>query len=388
MEDEEKIPLLVDEILRAALRWSASDIHLEPTQDSFWIRLRLDGVLQEVGHLKRAFAPNIIARIKVMAEMLTYRTDIPQDGGIRRTRISHLLKGEEADLRVSTMPVLFGEKAVIRILHLASHNLAIASLGFSAGVLDSLYRLCQSPQGLLLFTGPAGSGKTTSIYATLTYLLHSTPETRNIVTIEDPVECVIPCITQTQVNPAAGLTFANSLRALLRQDPEFIMVGEIRDLETAQIAIQAGLTGHFVISTIHSGRAIEVFTRLAEIGIDPFLLRSAVRVVIAQRLVRLLCSHCKNLAGELPHPGLLQGKVYVAGRCNLCRGTGYQGRQVMAECLVVDRNIRSAISLRMDERILEKIVSKNGTLFLPQIALELVNSGATSFAEIQRVIAM
>lgn len=388
LETEEQVSLFIDELIRHAAHWGASDIHIEPTRNSVWVRLRLDGVLQELGHFKRVLSPNFIARIKVLAELLTYRTDIPQDGCIREERIAHLLQEPGVELRISIVPVVNGEKAVLRILYVTRQHFNLNALGFPPKILDALYPILKSPQGVVLFTGPAGSGKTTSIYAALACLTGTPAGTRNIVTIEDPVESLVEGITQTQVNLAVGFTFSNALRSLLRQDPEVIMVGEIRDKETAQIAIQAGLTGHFVISTVHSGRAAGVFTRLLEIGIEPYLLQSAVRVVIAQRLLRLLCPSCKQPVKAFQHPQLLTDKTYQAGKCPACRSTGYRGRQLIAECLIMSPQLQSGISPHCHESTLEEIACKSGMQPLPQTAWEMVNAGQTSLAEVERVLSL
>ena len=277
----ETIVELVDLMIGEGLRRGASDIHIEPAQGRVDLRYRLDGVLHPATRVPTGLGQNVVARVKVLADLLTYKTDVPQEGRIDRDKVD-----APADLRVSTFPTVRGEKVVIRLFDPETQDVDLDALGYPEEILDEIKRQLRMPKGVILLTGPAGSGKTTTIYAGLRFILEQTGGAKNVVTVEDPVERMLDGVTQTQVHPATGLTFARCLRSLMRQDPEVIVIGEIRDKETAGIAIEAGLTGHLVISTIHSGTAAGVFTRLLEMDVAPHLLTSAVSFVVAQRLVR------------------------------------------------------------------------------------------------------
>lgn len=375
----------VDHIIREGLRRGASDIHIEPGAGRLLVRYRLDGVLHPPTEAAAEHAQNVVARVKVLAELLTYQTDVPQEGRIDRKKV-----GAPSDLRVSTFPTVHGEKAVIRLFDREAETLQLTDLGYPDPIRAELERQLQMPAGVVLLTGPAGSGKTTTIYAGVKHILQTTDHARNIVSVEDPVERVLDGVTQTEVRPVAGLTFARCLRSLMRQDPEVIVIGEIRDHETAGIAIEAGLTGHLVITTIHSGTAPGVFTRLLEMGVEPYLIASSVRFVLAQRLVRKLCPRCRraveredDLAGL---PATLLGKAYAPVGCDNCFGTGYRGRTVVAEALQNDAPVRKAVLARADKDTLTCAAVELGMTTLNDAALDAARMGVTSPAEVRRVL--
>ena len=376
---------LVNEIIREGLRRSASDIHIEPSGDRVLVRYRLDGVLHPAIEVPTKLALNIVARMKVLADLLTYQTDVPQEGRINRAKVN-----APADLRVSTFPTVRGEKVVIRLFDPDTQNVRLDELGYPDAVRTEMELQLQAPKGVVLLTGPAGSGKTTTIYAALRYILETTGGIRNMVTVEDPVERMLVGVTQTQVHAGSGLTFARCLRSLMRQDPEVIVVGEIRDRETAGIAIEVGLTGHLVISTIHSGTAAGVFTRLLEMRVEPHLLTSAVTLVVAQRLVRKLCESCgKRIdeeSGLLGLPGDLLGMAHEPVGCKECFGTGYAGRTVIVEHLRMSEPIRKRVLERAATGDLERAAVEFGMVPLSAAALDAVRSGIASPAEIRRVL--
>jgi len=363
---------VVDFVLQTGIERGASDIHVEPLADALAIRFRLDGLLTEMGQLPKDLAPNVIARLKVMADLLTYRYDIPQEGRIKADAAR-----DSIDLRLATFPTVHGEKAVVRIFDPAKRTFLLADLGFADDVADRLRALVREPEGMLLLTGPAGSGKTTTIYACLREIVRTSGIARQIVTIEDPVEFGLDGVTQTQVNPAAGLTFAVGLRSLMRQDPQVIVVGEIRDVETAHAAIEAGLTGHLLISTIHAGTAVGVFARLIEMGIEPALMTSVVRSVLAQRLVRVLCEGCRRPGAE---------GTFEAVGCEACAGTGYHGRTAIGEMVTVAPALRRAVLDRADLATLADAAAESGSRTLPADGLRLVETGRTSLDELRRVL--
>src|SRR6516225_515445 len=315
----DRIGRVVDIILTDAVERSASDVHFEPTHRAVAIRYRLDGVIQQVASVARDLAPNLVARLKVLAELLTYRVDIPQEGSMREA-----LARYGTEMRVSSFPTIHGEKVVVRIFDSAGHCLDLEQLGFSPELLAGMTELLRERTGAVFLTGPSGSGKTTSIYACLRYLERNSASGRHIVTIEDPVEQIIEGISQSQVRPGTEFDFARGLRSLLRQDPEVIMIGEVRDPETAGIAVEAALTGHLVFSTLHAGSACGVVSRLIEMGVEPYLLTSGLRAILNQRLVRRRCPAC-------------------AAGCDRCAGTGYKGRVLLAELLTLDAPLRQAI---------------------------------------------
>ena len=376
---------LVGEVIREGIRRGASDIHVEPSDDRVLVRFRLDGVLHPAIEARTDLAQNVVARIKVLANLLTYQTDVPQEGRINREEV-----GAAADLRVSTFPTVRGEKVVIRLFDPTTQDVRLDDLGYPEAVRAELDRQLQMPQGVILLTGPAGSGKTTTIYAALKLVLDKSGGARNIVTVEDPVERVMAGVTQTQVHPASGLTFARCLRSLMRQDPEVIVIGEIRDQETAHIAVEAGLTGHLVVSTIHSGKATGVFTRLLDMKVEPYLLTSAVNFTVAQRLVRKLCGACKKqIAAErglLGLPGELLGHAHEPVGCDACFRTGYLGRTVIVESLQMAEPLRRKVLDRASTEVLEDAAREMGMIPLRTGAIEAVRAGITSPAEVRRVL--
>jgi len=376
---------LVDEILAEGIRRQASDIHMEPSETGLLLRYRLDGVLHPPLIVPTDLSQNVVARVKVLADLLTYRTDTPQEGRIDRDKVD-----APSDLRVSTFPTVRGEKAVIRLFDPKTQNVQLNDLGYPDAVLEELERQLQMPKGVILLTGPAGSGKTTTIYAALQSILDASASAKNVVTVEDPVERMMNGVTQTQVHPATGLTFARCLRSLMRQDPEVIVIGEIRDRETAEIAVEAGLTGHLVISTIHSGTASGVFTRLLEMDIEPHLLTSALSLVVAQRLVRKLCTECRQPIQQdhdlLGLPTDLLGAARAPHGCAHCFDTGYDGRTVLAEALTTTEALRKAVLQRASTERLESVAVDQGMVPLGRRAMAAVRNGVTSPAEVRRVL--
>lgn len=382
-EDDAPIIKLINAMLGEAIKEGASDIHIETFEKTLSIRFRVDGVLREVLTPQRKLAPLLVSRIKVMARLDIAEKRVPQDG-----RISLRIGGRAVDVRVSTMPSSHGERVVLRLLDKNATKLSLESLGMTRSVLDRFQILLKRPHGILLVTGPTGSGKSTTLYAGLIDL--NSPE-RNILTIEDPIEFDIEGIGQTQVNVKVDMTFARGLRAMLRQDPDVVMVGEIRDLETAQIAVQASLTGHLVISTLHTNTAIGAVTRLRDMGIVPFLLSSSLLGVLAQRLIRVLCKDCKE-----PYEADAQSKswfkipaeesliLYHAVGCKACNNKGYRGRTGIHELLEVDSKVQELIHNEAPEQDIEDYVRQS----MPSIredGLLKVRLGITTLEEVLRV---
>lgn len=342
-EDDAPIIRLINALFTEAIKEQASDIHIEPYENRLVVRFRVDGVLREVLNPPRTVAPFLVSRIKVMAHLDIAEKRIPQDG-----RISLKVGRRPVDVRVSTLPSSYGERVVLRLLDKQAGRLDLEHLGMSKVLLEQIDPgIIQRPHGIFLVTGPTGSGKTTTLYAALSRL---NTQSRNIVTVEDPIEYYLDGIGQTQVNPKVDLTFARGLRAILRQDPDVVMVGEIRDLETAQIAVQASLTGHLVISSLHTNTAIGSITRLRDMGIEPFLLSSSLVGVLAQRLVRTLCHHCKRPYQASPdeielleQPPESEITIYAPVGCNECHQHGYLGRTGIYELIIIDESLRSLI---------------------------------------------
>jgi general secretion pathway protein E len=371
---------VVERVLSGARAGGASDVHFLPGAGGLELTWRIDGVLQAVTSIPAKVGPNIVARLKVLSELLTYRTDVPQEGRIRGAP-------GEVEMRVSTFPTLFGEKAVVRLFAAPGLFQRIEELRLPVEVSDGLGLMLGETSGAIVLSGPAGSGKTTTIYACLRELAARSKGTRSLATLEDPIEAVVPGVAQAQVNLAAGLTLESGLKALLRQDPEVIAIGEIRDRATAEIALQAALTGHLILTTFHAGSACEVIGRLLDMGIEPYVVRSGLRAVVAQRLVRRLCS-CSNAA--LNAEGLLGLPVQTARvpkGCELCRGTGYRGRTVLAELLLPEQeDIARAILARSDVRHLEQVALRAGMVDRWQRACAAVAAGLTSPEEVRRVL--
>nr|WP_145552412.1 GspE/PulE family protein [Variovorax boronicumulans] len=391
-EGSSAVVRLVRSTLYDALKANASDIHLETGAGGLAIKYRIDGVLVAVrSDAGQELAEQVISRIKVMAALDIAERRIPQDG-----RFTVAVRGREIDLRVSIMPSIFGEDAVLRILDKqqladAARGLTLDSLGFGAAERRTIRRLAGEPHGMLLVTGPTGSGKTTTLYAAISEIHHGHEK---IVTIEDPVEYQLPGVLQIPVNEKKGLTFARGLRSILRHDPDRVMVGEIRDAETAQIAIQAALTGHLVFTTVHANNVFDVLGRFAHMGIDAYSFTAALNGIVAQRLVRRNCPHCSAPvqpgAEALADAGLagadLSAVHFMAGRgCGQCRATGYLGRVAIAEILVMTDELAELIITRQPVRVLKDTARRNGTRLLREAALDLLRAGATSLEEVQRV---
>lgn len=382
-QDDAPIIRLLNALLSEAIKEGASDLHIETFEDHVTIRFRVDGILREVLEPPRVLAPLIISRIKVMAKLDIAEKRLPQDG-----RITLRIGGRAVDVRVSTMPTNHGERAVLRLLDKQSAQLDLAELGMEPNTHQLLVNLVKKPHGIILVTGPTGSGKTTTLYAALTVL---NDKKRNILTVEDPIEYDLVGIGQTQVNSKINMTFAKGLRAILRQDPDVVMVGEIRDLETAQIAIQASLTGHLVLSTLHTNSAIGAITRLDDMGVEPFLLASSVTGVLAQRLMRLLCKQCKKpmpaTASECALLGVPVASapiIYHPVGCTHCRQLGYVGRSGVYELIAIDDTLRTMIHDRAPEQQMRKYARG---LFpsLRQDGYQRVLRGDTSLEEILRI---
>lgn len=386
--EDPEIGRLVDCLIRDAVAADASDIHIEPWESTVAVRLRLGGVLQELVHLPLDLLDKIAGRFKVMANLVSYQTDLPQEG--------HATTPEDigVELRISVFPTVRGEKIVVRIFDPRNRSFDLAGLGFEERTLETLYRLLARPNGLLLLTGPTGSGKTTAIYAALTHLVNTHGPAISISTVEDPVEFALPMISQAQINPAREFTYPRALRSLMRQDPEVIMIGEIRDPETANIAVQAGLTGHLVISTIHAGSTAGVFARMINMGIEPFLLASAIAGVLGMRLIRLNCPECSREVDpgpahhkHLPAEALAEATLREGAGCAHCLQTGYFGRSALTEMLEVNEPIRQGVMDRLPTSKLQELAIAHGLRTLWQNGLRRVLRGETTLAEILRVLA-
>ena len=342
-EDDAPIIRLINAILSQAVRDQASDIHIETFEDRLSVRYRIDGVLAEVLSPKRMLAPLLVSRLKVMAKLDIAEKRVPQDG-----RISVKIAGHAVDIRMSTIPSAHGERVVLRLLDTAAGQLKLSQLAMNEQVLTAYEKYLHSPHGIILVTGPTGSGKTTTLYAGLS---HINETSRNILTIEDPIEYMLPGVGQTQVNTKVDMTFARGLRAILRQDPDVVMVGEIRDLETGEIAVQASLTGHLVLSTLHTNTAIGAIMRLKDMGVEPFLVSSSLLAVMSQRLVRLLCKDCKEAVQPSQAERELLGidgadgefSLFKAKGCKQCNYTGYRGRTGIYELIEIDEALRTMI---------------------------------------------
>ncbi len=388
LASEAPVIRLVNQIIGRAVETHASDIHVEPFEDRLRVRYRYDGVLHEADSPAARLAPAIISRIKIMAKLDIAERRLPQDG-----RIKLAVRGTEIDFRVSTIPSLYGEKVVLRVLDRSSVTFDYVKLGLPAHVVTQWSKALELPNGILLVTGPTGSGKTTTLYTGLTSI---NAISRNIVTVEDPVEYQLAGINQIQTKPQIGLTFAALLRSILRQDPDVIMVGEIRDLETAQIAVQAALTGHLVLSTLHTNSAAATITRLRDMGLEDYLLTAVLRGVLAQRLVRRLCDACKREAEaptELVERFDLQSRAGADGirlwhpvGCAQCRSTGYKGRQAIAEFLQPTPDIEHLIFSKADQNEIERAAVAAGMVTMFQAGLDAAMAGTTTIEEVVRSI--
>jgi len=382
-EDDAPIIRLINLVFMQALREGASDIHIEPFENRSLVRFRVDGVLKDVFEPPRALHGALASRIKVMADLDIAEKRLPQDG-----RIAIRLGGQAVDVRVSTLPTGHGERVVLRLLAKNAEFLQLDRLGMSAQVLAQVDRLIKEPHGILLVTGPTGSGKTTTLYAALSRMDHTE---LNIMTVEDPIEYDLDGVGQTQVNARVDMSFARALRSILRQDPDVILVGEIRDLETAQIAVQASLTGHLVIATLHTNDAASAVTRLADMGIEPFLLGSSLIGVLAQRLVRRLCPHCKSAyAPSAQEWAVLDSSaapatIYRARGCEQCNQTGYRGRTGLYELLTIDDPLRRLIHDNAGEHMIRQYAESHGMQLLRKDGLRWILAGETSIEEVLRV---
>ncbi len=383
MLDQAPIVRVVETIVREAVRQQASDIHVEPRHDRLQVRYRIDGVLQTQTNLPQDMQRYILSRIKILADEDISETRLPQSG-----RFEFVLDERPIDLRVSTLPTFWGEKAVLRLLDKSRVFVSLSHLGFLPEMQEQFERLLRLPQGLILVTGPTGSGKSTTLYAALHTI---NDETKNITTVEDPIEYEVEGLNQTQVHPAIGLDFSTALREILRQDPDVILVGEVRDLETAQMTFRAAMTGHLVLSTLHTNDAPSAATRLADMGLPPYIVGSSLTGVLAQRLVRRICKRCR--APHKPTPQELKAlnlseeqarkmKFYWGRGCIHCRNTGYSGRVALYELMVMNNEIRQALSAGEDASVLRKIALKTGMKPLRYDGLAKIHQGVTTAQEV------
>ena len=375
--EEAPVVKLVDLIIKQAIDERASDIHIEPFKDKISLRYRIDGVLHEIPPPAKHLQLPIVSRIKILSKLDIAEKRLPQDGGF-----SVRFEGRSIDLRISVMPTIYGEKIVMRILDKEGVSLDLAGMGFLPAQLDLFRRAIRAPYGLIFMTGPTGSGKSTSLYAALSEIKSPT---KNIVTVEDPVEYHIEGINQVQIKPEIGLTFASALRSFLRQDPDIMMVGEVRDLETAQICVRSALTGHLVLSTLHTNDAPSAITRLIDIGVEPYLLMPSLVLVIAQRLVRRLCPDCKEAyepsQEERERFKMRADLLYRAKGCDKCNHIGYRKRTCIAEVLYVDDSIREHITAGVNSQDIKKIACAQGMQTLHESGLKKVEEGVTSLEE-------
>ncbi len=388
LDDTSDAPIikLVNHIISQSIKARASDIHIEPYQSNFKVRYRVDGILYDLLSPPIGIQPALISRIKVMAKMNIAEKRLPQDG-----RFEVRIGGQSIDVRVSTIPSSFGERLVLRLLNKSGSLLRLTEIGLSSERLVLLENLVRSPNGIILVTGPTGSGKTTTLYAILSSI--NTPDI-NIITIEDPIEYQIKGISQMQVNPKINLTFARGLRSIVRQDPDVILIGEIRDKETAEIAVHSALTGHLVFSTLHTNDSASAITRLVDIGIEPFLISSSVMAVVAQRLIRVLCSDCKEASepdyialeglGGIPDK-FKDNKIYKAKGCEKCFNTGYKSRMAIFEIMVLNSDLKSLILKTYDSNRIKNEALNQNMITLRQDGIQKVLDGITTIEEVLRV---
>ncbi len=362
---------IVDELLQRAVASGASDIHFEPTGSELKVKYRLDGVLNPVEGLPAAVADNVIARLKVLGGLLTYRNDVPQEG---RLELSANPSDKVTDVRLAVFPTIHGQRAVVRLFYRNEELMSLDRLGFAPGIESLLKGIAVQNQGVLLVTGPAGSGKSTTLAAVLRHIVETLPG-KSIVTLEDPVEIRIEGVTQVPITPHGQMTFPTALRSLLRQDPQVLMIGEIRDAETARIAIEAGLTGHLLMSTMHSGSPAGALLRLLEMGVEPYQVTSSISAVLSQRLVRRLCEKCRKQGGD--------GRFEPVG-CESCFSTGYHGRMLIAEMVRLDSDLRKAILAKADLDEFEALLRNKNHATILTDGERLVEAGITTQAELQK----
>ena len=372
---------LINGVISQAIKKRASDIHFEPYENQFVIRYRIDGILQEILSQDARIAPLVISRLKIISRLDISERRLPQDG-----RVSLSMGSKNVDVRVSTLPSSYGERIVLRLLDKQSAQINIEDLGLDKNTLKNYKSTLKASEGIILVTGPTGSGKTTTLYAGLRHLSDSS---QNILTVEDPIEYTLKGIGQTQVNLKTGYNFAVGLRSMLRQDPDVVMVGEVRDDETARIAIQASLTGHLVLSTVHTNSAVGAITRLRDMGIESFLLASSLKTIISQRLIRRLCNHCKTTEkltmGMAKNFDLEDNTiVYVPTGCDHCEGSGYFGRVAIAESIQIDSRLKNMIHESASEQEISKYAFTDNQP-IDQLAKELIINGLTSSAELLRI---
>ena len=384
LASEAPIIKLVNLLITRAVESRASDIHIEPYQDELKVRYRIDGVLYDVESTPKNLHPAIVSRVKIMARLNIAERRLPQDGRIR-LRVNE----QEIDLRVSTIPVLHGESVVMRILRKEGIGIDLEQLGFPAKTLSNFNHLITKPNGIVLVTGPTGSGKTTTLYGALDKI--NSPD-KKIITVEDPIEYQLKGVNQIQVKPQIGLSFASTLRHIVRQDPDIILIGEIRDLETAEMAIQSALTGHLVFSTLHTNDAPSAITRLVEMGVESFLLSSTIRGILAQRLVRVICPSCKTIdssdasLAELSLRGIRENSpLYIGKGCEHCSHTGYFGRAGIFELLLVEGGIRNLILKKPDSNEIRDLARAQGMKTLLEDGIDKVTAGITTLSEVLRV---
>lgn len=370
-EEVQDVVRLVDDLLRQAIDANASDIHFEPGAKELTVKFRLDGVLSPVEHLPAVVADNVIARLKVLAGLLTYRNDIPQEG---RLEVPGAGPDRVMDVRMAVFPTIYGQRAVVRLFYRQEGLMELAQLGLAPAIRSGLIAIASQNQGILLVTGPAGSGKSTTLAAILRHIIRTLPG-KSIVTLEDPVEIRIDGATQVPITPHGQMTFPTALRSLLRQDPQVLMIGEIRDAETARITIEAGLTGHLLMTTMHSGTPAGALLRLLEMGIEPYQVTSGVSAVLNQRLVRKLCPDCRRQGSD--------GQFEPVG-CEACFGTGFKGRVLIAEMVQMDSDVRKAVLAKADLEELEALLYEKGHISILGDGERLVEAGTTTRAELNK----